>query len=305
MKRLALIGGLLALQACLSPVLENPDGGEGGGTAGGGTAGGASAGGVGGNGASGGGGASPCVDDDHDGFVAGAVSSCSSKPAGDCNDHDAQVHPAANELCSNGRDDNCDGLVDSQDPSCGGLCSAMCRSSFDCHLGTTFCGVARDPNPTPVCCAQCPKFEGDCPMHTSPRPAGLDPLTGCQRTACIDDMTTCPALYQPVCGTNGQTYGNPCELNRAEAELLHSGACVPGEGVACRSSQQNSCGASGALYCRDACPQCDSLLERCTKVGVCVTALDCPAGLATPALCPNGSAPRASCVLNACNYVCQ
>lgn len=48
-------------------------------------------------------------DNDGDGF-----STCD----GDCHDADPAIHPDAEEDCSNGLDDNCDGLVDADDPSC-------------------------------------------------------------------------------------------------------------------------------------------------------------------------------------------
>jgi hypothetical protein len=58
------------------------------------------------------------VDVDHDGYgdPAHAVTSCVQPPgyvanASDCDDHDANVHPGAPEVC-NGRDDNCDGNID-------------------------------------------------------------------------------------------------------------------------------------------------------------------------------------------------
>lgn len=39
-------------------------------------------------------------------------------PEGDCDDGDPSVHPAADEDCGSGQDEDCDGLVDLEDPEC-------------------------------------------------------------------------------------------------------------------------------------------------------------------------------------------
>lgn len=35
----------------------------------------------------------------------------------------------------------------------------------------------------------------------------------------------CPELYAPVCGCNGQTYGNTCEAQGASQSLISDGEC--------------------------------------------------------------------------------
>jgi len=62
-------------------------------------------------------------DADNDGFgsAASTLTSCN-QPAGyvpnslDCNDGDANINPAATEICDNNVDDDCDGLIDTADP---------------------------------------------------------------------------------------------------------------------------------------------------------------------------------------------
>ena len=55
------------------------------------------------------------VDKDGDGFPEGADNECM---VTDCNDNDPAIHPGAEEICNDGIDNNCDGLVDAQDPNC-------------------------------------------------------------------------------------------------------------------------------------------------------------------------------------------
>ena len=80
-------------------------------------------------------------DQDDDGFGdenAEAVVSCLA-PAGhvdvntDCADDDTTINPAADEICDNGEDEDCDGLVDDQDPDCQPI---SCQSQDDCGLNS-------------------------------------------------------------------------------------------------------------------------------------------------------------------------
>ena len=54
----------------------------------------------------------------------------------------------------------------------------------------------------------------------------------CMKTICLVCSTICPMNYAPVCGSNGKTYGNLCQLNadacrnpRQNIKLKHNGAC--------------------------------------------------------------------------------
>jgi hypothetical protein len=302
MNRLLLIGVAALAQACFSPVGE-PDGGVGGGAAAGGAGGSGTGGSTGGSGgASGGGSVDPCIDADHDGYVPGGGAGCPGKLAGDCDDTNAQIHPGAIEQCFNGRDDNCNGLIDGSDPECMECMGGPgCINVFQCQLGQTFCPKTAGPS----CCTVCPPFVGDCADGYHVAPLGTDPYTGCQTNGCVP-YNNCPQGNDPQCATSGKTYPNTCVLNSEHATLLHAGECLPGEGLDCGHGSDAGCGPSGTLYCRDACPICDDEVLRCTKVGVCVYDLDCPAGAPPPPIaCLDGGVPHARCVLSACQYSCQ
>ena len=67
---------------------------------------------------------SPC-DADGDGYEAVACG------GDDCDDGDPAVHPGAAEICTNGIDDDCDGLIDGADPDCAG--------TFTLEMDATYC----------------------------------------------------------------------------------------------------------------------------------------------------------------------
>jgi len=53
------------------------------------------------------------IDKDKDGYISGVC-----KEGTDCDDKDPSINPNANEICTNGIDDDCDGLIDSNDSDC-------------------------------------------------------------------------------------------------------------------------------------------------------------------------------------------
>jgi hypothetical protein len=80
------------------------------------------------------GGCSGCTDSDGDGYaVEGDL--CGEI---DCNDSNATVNPAAQEICADGIDNNCDGKTDGQDPACQPTCTdedgdGFCAEDDDCN----------------------------------------------------------------------------------------------------------------------------------------------------------------------------
>ncbi|MCX6743662.1 MAG: MopE-related protein [Candidatus Parcubacteria bacterium] len=66
-----------------------------------------------------------CIDNDQDSYNAPGAS-CG--PA-DCNDNNTAINPGVAEICDNNIDDNCNGLVDCQDPSCANASNSCGKNS--------------------------------------------------------------------------------------------------------------------------------------------------------------------------------
>ena len=135
-------------------------------------------------------------------------------------------------------------------PRCPRICPAnyapVCGSngqtySNNCALNVAAC---EDPSITKVSDGECNSGKPDCPRFC---PANYAPVCGsngqtygndCELgvAACEDPTITkvsdgecqgaveprcpqiCPFIYDPVCGSNGQSYGNDCELGVAACE---------------------------------------------------------------------------------------
>jgi hypothetical protein len=108
---------------------------------------------------------------------------------------------------------------------CGGIAGVPCVEGRFCELPTGHC-----------CC----DFQGEC----------------------VDVPQGCPDVYDPVCGCDGQSYGNDCERRAAQVSKAHDGACRE-----CRTP----CDCEGRPFTRECpllCPNCGSFWS--CKEGQCV-----------------------------------
>ena len=78
----------------------------------------------------------------------------------------------------------------------------------------------------------------------------------CAEATCIEEQScVCPAIYQPVCSTSGQTYSNGCAAGCANVDVAHDGECgIPGDscgtilGLTCQGDNRCRFGASQFTY---------------------------------------------------------
>lgn len=134
-----------------------------------------------------------CPDADGDGFTDAACG------GGDCNDADPAINPGAAESCSDGVDNDCDGLVDGDDPDC-----APCPDSDGDGFTDVACGGLdcddSDPDVNPGATEQCgDSIDNDC-----------DGLTDCADGDCSTDPLCSCAPVGAACTVDSDCCSNKC-----------------------------------------------------------------------------------------------
>jgi hypothetical protein len=114
---------------------------------------------------------------------------------------------------------------------------------------------------------------------------------GDQTGTCAPIPDACDSIFDPVCGCDGQTYGNACEANRAGISVESDGECGGGG--------QTDCGGLLGLEC-EADEFCDFLPDamcgRADATGTC---------FARPEVCPTVDAPVCGCDGQTYSNVCE
>lgn len=231
-------------------------------------------------------GGNECKDEDGDGFF-GQSSECPS--ARDCDDSDQSINPDEDEVCDNGRDDDCDGEVD----ECGGMGGSDATDGSGGQGGDGWTGDDTDDNggtcsgPDAACSGECVDEDGD-GWGIKGKNAGC-PESG---PDCDDgDQRIHPGAEETCNGKDDDCDGKTDECSNAEAtcqSIDGERRCLLPVGGECSTSE--------------ACPKytvCDGGVtpnecrkirgEECSNASECRSSLECSNGRCAGDFCQENS----------------
>lgn len=189
------------------------------------------------------------ADRDNDGFVAAECG------GDDCDDGDPNVNPRARELCSGGRDENCNGAVDCADEACTGQPGCSCGPREICGNGVDDDCNGRSDCDDDACAneaaCRCARGQGTAENCTNGADDDCDGTVDCADSDCAA-APACACSAAEDC-SNGRDDNCDGRIDCDDPTCAATQACVcRSTPENCRNGRDDNC--NGLVDCAD--PAC-------------------------------------------------